>query len=146
MAPMSSPERDADSPAPEPAPVFADEAAIAVLFAGAMQLPLGSCRELARRLTERVVVECQNQSHDLHPTTARDARFVRALRFVAEVVDHPPSTTEYTAEYERRRALEGARIPSTSAVLKHFSGWPYALAAAGLAPDVAPTGIQRRRN
>lgn len=126
-----------------------DEAAdlpVDAVFAAATQLPLDRARELARRVTEWVVVQTQNHHHDLHPLAAGDARFVGALRAVAEVVGHPPTTQDYAAEYERRRELGDTGLPSASAISKHFDGWPYALAAAGLAPDVAPSGIQRRRN
>jgi hypothetical protein len=119
--------------------------AVTVLFAAATELPADACRELGRRLTEHLVVLAQNHRHDLHPLAHGDARFIGALRSVAEVVGHPPSTTEYVDEYDRRRALGDAGLPSISAILKHFDGWIYALAGAGLAPEVPPKGIQRRR-
>jgi len=119
--------------------------AVAAIFAAATNLPLDGAQELARRITEWVVVQIQNHHHDLHPLAAVDARFIGGLRAVTEVVGHPPTSQEYLAEYERRRGLGDSGLPSVSAVSKHFDGWPYALAAAGLTSDVAPTGIQRRR-
>jgi hypothetical protein len=111
----------------------------------ATELSLGACSELARRLTEWVVVQSRDHAGDLCPLAAKDVDFIGAIRSVAEVVGHPPSTPEYQREYEQRRERGGAALPSLSAILKHFDGWPYALAAAGLEPAVAPRGIQRRR-
>jgi Homing endonuclease associated repeat len=130
----------------------ADSLAVRALFGGAKELPLDACAELARRLNEWVVVQTQNHEHDLAPVAAHDGRYVGAIRAVAAVVEGPPSTVEYRREYERRRRLGDDGLPSLSAVLKHFDGWPYALAAAGLArepvrrpaPSRLPACLSRR--
>ena len=119
---------------------------IRALFAAAVELPPEACRELARRLTDHLVVQAQNHHYELHPLAARDARFIGALRSVAEITGTAPNTTEYEAERERRRSLGDTGLPSASSIVKHYAGWPYALAAAGLAPDVPPSAIKRRRN
>lgn len=124
----------------------AGELVLRSLFAAATELPMELCRELARRVTEFVVIQAQNHAHDLQSLSHGDARFIGAIRSVAEVVGHPPSTSEYVAEHKRRSALGDTGLPSIATILRHFDGWPYALAAAGYLPAVAPSGIQRRRN
>lgn len=124
----------------------AGELALRALFAAATELPIELCRELARRVTEFVVIQAQNHAHDLQSLAHGDARFIGAIRSVGEVLGQPPSTSEYVAEYKRRRALGDTGLPSVATILRHFDGWPYALAAAAYLPAVAPSGIQRRRS
>lgn len=115
------------------------------LFLAVTELPVEVASELARRITQWVVIQSQNQQNELHALAARDGRFTAAVLSVAAAVERTPSTTDYQREYERRRDIGQCDIPSLSAVLKHFDGWPYALAAAGLIGSVGPQGIQRLR-
>ena len=88
----------------------------------------------------------QEVGFDLNANTGdRRARYVGALRAVAEVLGHPPSTTEYQAEYERRQALNEGRLPVRSSIIKFYGGWPQALTAAGLAGPEPGSRTERRR-
>jgi len=120
-----------------------DETAIRSLFAGARELSPAASQELARRITEFVLLECQIDTHDLD-SVGRD-RFVGAVRSVAEMLGDVPTTTSYEREYKRRRELGDTSLPSVSAVVKHFGSWPMALAQSGLAPTPPPRPIERLR-
>jgi hypothetical protein len=123
-----------------------DGRAIAALAAAARTLSPEGCRELARLLIEHVVVQSQNDRFDLHPLAALHARAIGALRSVAELVGHPPTTTEYQAEFDRRRALGDSGLPSVDSIVREFGGWPHAQIAAGLIPAAHPSAFQRRRD
>src|SRR5689334_15725509 len=123
-----------------------EDLAIETLVAAARRLPLAHREELSRRLIEDLILARQNHDHDLSPYAARRARAIGALRAVAETIGHAPTTTEYDAEVDRRRALGDTTLPVHSTITNTLHGWPGALAAAGLVPDVGPTALQRRRN
>lgn len=124
---------------PHDGPLAADpiELAIRVLLLAAIELPVEACRELARRLTEYVVVHSAGRgAGDATPSTG-DQKALRALREVADMLGHAPSTTEYMDEYRRRRTTGENPIPTASAIIKRFGSWASALAEAGIiAADV----------
>lgn len=117
---------------------------IAALAAAARTLSLGGCRELARLLVEHVVVQTQNHQHALSPLAHRNERAIGSVRAVAELLGHAPTTTEYTAEYKRRRATGDSGLMAVGSITRLLGGWPQALVAAGLIPSVHPSAYQRR--
>lgn len=125
---------------------MSDELAVDVLFAAARRLPAPACELLAQRLVDHLIVVRQNDAHDLSPLTPRHERAIGALRAVAESLGHVPTTTEYQAEYDRRRTTDKATLPSVGAIVREFGGWGTALGSAGLVPAAAPSAFMRRRN
>jgi hypothetical protein len=124
--------------------VDAERLAVRALYAAAAELPLPACAELGRMIRELIVVSSLDHVHELNVFAEGDRRMIGALRTVAEAIGRAPSTSDYVAEYERRRDRGVAGLPAVSTVVKHFAGWDNALAAAGLAPD-RPIGRLRRR-
>src|SRR3954452_23569228 len=90
--------------------------AVRALFAGGTELPLDECRDLVARLHEHLVLADHNHRWDLHPLAHGDARFIGALRSVAEVVGHAPSTPEFVSEYDRRVAVGDTGLPSVASI------------------------------
>jgi hypothetical protein len=127
------------------APVLApDELALRALYAAAIELPLESCQELARQINEFVVIRILDHDNELNMHSEGDRRMIAALRTVADAIGHPPSTTEYIAEYERRRQRGALQLPSVSTIVKHFDRWENGLAAAALVPGVPPSRTRRQ--
>lgn len=128
------------------AALASDELAITSLVAAARELPLPACRELGRRINEFVLFEAQAEEHSLGTeVTARGVRYVGALRSVAEVHGAIPASTDYLAEYKRRRDLGDERLPSLSSIVKFFGGWEAALAAAALTEAAPVSKVERIR-
>lgn len=115
------------------------------MTAAARELPVAAASELARRVTEIVVLATQEDEFDLSNIGDRRGRYIGALRAVAQVLGHPPSTTEYQIEYERRQALNEGRLPVRSSIIKFYGGWLQALTAAGLAGPAPVSRTERRR-
>lgn len=124
---------------------MSDELAIDVLFVAARRLPLESVEALAQRLVAHLQIERQNSDYQLSPYACRMARFTGALTAVAEALGHPPNSTEYKREYERRKSLGDRGLPSPAAVVREFGSWAGALAAAGLIPTAPPSAFALRR-
>jgi hypothetical protein len=115
------------------------------VMAAVAELSAGACAELVRRMGDRLILLGQNHRFDLHPLAHGDSRFIGAVRAVAELLGHAPTTTEYRTEQARRLQVGDDGLPSLSAVLRRFGSWPAALAAAGLGGSIPPSGIERRR-
>ena len=119
---------------------------VAFLLGRADVLSSASRGELLRRLTERQVVLTQDHATDLAPVAGRHADKVNALRLVARALGHPPLTTEYTRDRGERIARGEDALPSVSALVRAFDGWPRALIAAGLVPNAPVSAYGRRRD
>lgn len=107
--------------------------AVRALFHAAIELPLDACQELARRITEFVLLQVASGAVVGTPGDT-DTADLLALREVADEVGHPPSTTEYMGIYRRRRDSGEDRIPPPSSIVKRWGGWERAKAEAGLIP------------
>jgi hypothetical protein len=125
-------------------PVESPEQALGRLMKEARELPFDLAGELARRITEFVLIEgpVPNPSP---PEDDRGRRFVSAIREVSDIVGRVPSSTDFLAEYRRRQHLGLEPLPSLSAVVKVFGGWQAALARAGLAPEPPLSRTERAR-
>jgi len=62
----------------------------------------------------------------------------------AGAIGHAPNSSEYQAEYRRRRASGDSELPSAPTILRAFGSWAEALGAAGLIPATASTPFRRR--
>jgi len=122
-----------------------EESAIGAVVAAVAELSATACGEIVRRLGDRLVLLDQNHRFDLTPLAHGDARYVGGLRAVAESIGHPPSTTEYRNEYDRRRTVGDGGLPSIASVVRRFGSWPAALAASGLGPPAPVRAVERRR-
>lgn len=126
---------------------MSDELAVEVLFDAARRLALSDCEALITRLTHHLIIARQNHAHDLSTLTPRHERSIAALRAVADMLGHPPNTTDYKAQYDRRRAQDDeCTLPSVSSIVREFGAWDAGLAAAGLLPPAMPSAFIRRRD
>ena len=114
---------------------------VAAFVAAARLLPPSVAEQIARAIYELVVIESLNDRHDLTPYTDRRLLMIGAVRSVAEALARVPSTSDYVAEYKRRRALGDTALPSVSSVVKFFKNWPTSLAIAGLQPLAPPDAL-----
>jgi hypothetical protein len=122
-----------------------DQAAIAALIAAALTLTAAAKQELVRRLIDALNAERARDEGRLPPTVQRDLWLVQALRSVADVLGHPPSTTEYIAAYKRARTSGDSSLPSVSTFIKRYRSWRAALFAAGVIGPPHSNLIDQRR-
>lgn len=127
------------------APAPDDDAAVSALVAAAMTLSAALRDQLVRRLVDAIHVDRERNEVLLSPEIQRDIRLVRALRSVADELGHPPSTTEYTAAYEKARATGDPSLPTVSTFIKRHRTWKRALFAAGLIGS-PPVGLIQQRS